>query len=149
MTWGHVSLEKCLYFSRRGQGRRILSHNTRHMCQRQNYATIPWGEGTQIFGDSTLQVLGVGDVDLVSHDGAEETHLSSSSSSSSCCCHSHSSLESSCCRCCLLLSTITSKSGRGSVPAAAAAAASSRLLLRYVSATRSVPCFSCSPASTV
>ena len=41
-------LEKCLYFSRRGQGGRISSHNTRHMCQRHNQATIPWGEGTQI-----------------------------------------------------------------------------------------------------
>jgi hypothetical protein len=45
------------------------------------YLPLPlvWEESQKI-GDSTLQVLGTGDVDSVSHDGAEETHLSSSSS---------------------------------------------------------------------
>ena len=90
-------LRKCLYFLRRGQGGRISSHNTRHMCQRQNYATIPLGEGTQIFRDSRLQVSGLGDRASASHDGAEETHLcsplppSSTSSSSSSSSSSYSS----------------------------------------------------------
>jgi hypothetical protein len=135
-------LEKCMYFSRRGQGRRISSHNMRHMCQRQNYATIPSGElGKEpkysVTPDSRFRVLGTGT--------RPATMVQRKPTFAPPCLlllllfflflflfrHSHGFLKSCCCYC-LSLSTATSKSGGGSVHAAAAA--SSRLLLRCVSA---------------
>ena len=57
----HV-LRKCLYFSRRRQGRRISSQNTRHLCQHhkhQKYSVTPhsrfWALGTGTWRATMVQ----------------------------------------------------------------------------------------------